>query len=245
MARYWFGDQPADVVVAAGDQVGVETILGYQAVLAPSVVLWAYDHTTGERVTDLMDDTGTEVSQIVSDLTGRIPRFRGPDGVERLLLGQSPEGLPEETVAPRWTVLTTSYPDIVAALRDRIGALEAESGGEYTASPHPVFWSSNGAVQTHTSDHRPANLDGRPWVVTAVRATAVLAADSTLTVTVSTVDLDTGALTTVETLTLTSAAPASTVMAPEWEVPADVGLTAGVVVDAGSAANLTVQVMIR
>jgi len=245
MARYWFADQPADVVVTTGDQVGVETIIGYQAVLAPGMGLWAYDHTTGERTTDLMDATGAEVSSLTTDATGRIPRFRGPDGVERLLLGQDPTGLPEDLEAPRWTVLTTSYPDIVAGLRDRIAALEAESGGEYTSSSHPIFWAASGAVETHTSDHRPVNLDGRPWVVTAVYAVATLAADTTLTVTVSTVDLDTGALTTVETLTLTSAAPAATVMAPAWEVPADVGLTAGVVVETGSAAHLTVQVMVR
>jgi len=245
MARYWFADQPADVVVTAGDQVGVETIIGYQAVLAPGVPLWAYDYTTGDRLTDLMDATGTEVSSLTTDATGRIPRFRGPDGVERLLLGQDPTGLPEDLEAPRWTVLTTSYPDIVDGLRVRLAALEAEAGGEYTSSSHPIFWSANGAVETHTSDHRPVNLDGRPWVVTAVHATAILAAASALTVTLSTVDPDTGALTTVETLTLTSAAPAATAMAPEWEVPVGVGLTAGVVVDSGSAAHLTVQVMVR
>jgi len=247
MARHWFGDQTADVVVAPGEQVEVDALLGYTAVLAPAVALHLYDFDTGDRVTDLMDATGGAISSIVTGPTGRIPRFRGPDGVERLSIGQDPATLPVDAdpTTHQWTILTTSYPDIVSGLRDRVAALEAESGGEYTSSPHPVFWTAAGPVEAHTSDHRPANLDGRAWVVTAVRASAMLAADSTLTVTVSTVDLDTGALTPVQTLTLTSAAPAATVLAPEWEVPAGVGLTVGVAIGAGGAQNLTVQVMVR
>jgi hypothetical protein len=245
MARYWFGDQPADVVVAAGDQVGVETMVGYLAVLAPSVTLWAYDYDTGVRITDLLDSGGVEISSITTDLTGRIPRFRGPDGVERMLVGQDPTGLPEGTDVPRWTVLTTSYPDIVSSLRDRLAALEADAGGEYTSSSHPLLWATPGAVTTHTSPHHVANLDGRDQTVTAVRAKATLAASSQLTITVSTVDLTTGTLTTVETLVLTSAAPAALVAVPAWVVPDGAGLTVGATVDSGSAAALTVQVMVR
>lgn len=245
MARHWFGDQPADVVVTTGDQVGVETILGYQAVLAPGVTLWAYDYVTGERITDLMDATGNTVSSITTDSTGRIPRFRGPDGVERMLLGQDPAGLPPDTDVPRWTVLTTSYPDIVSGLRDRIAALEADSGGEYTSSAHPLLWSAQDAVETHISQHQVANLDGREQVVTAIRAAATMSTDSSITVVVYTVDLDTGTLTAAETITLTTATPAVVVDAPAWTVPDGAGVTTGVTVGAGSAANLTVQVMVK
>jgi hypothetical protein len=245
MARHWYGDQVADVVVTTGDQVGVETILGYQAVLAPGVTLWAYDYVTGERITDLMDATGTTVSSITSDSTGRIPRFRGPDGVERMLLGQDPAGLPPDTDVPRWTVLTTSYPDIIAGLRDRIAALEADSGGEYTSSAHPLVWTAPGAVETHVSQHPVQNLDGREQTVTAIRAAATLATTSTLTVVVYTVDLDTGVQTAAETITLTTATPAVVVDAPTWTVPDRAGVTVGVTVGTGSAADLTVQVMVK
>ncbi|MFC9085366.1 hypothetical protein [Nocardiopsis dassonvillei] len=245
--RHWFGDQTAEVVVVAGAQTEVESLVGYTAVLAPSMVLHLYDYTSGDRILDLVDANGTPVTTISTDGYGRIPRFRGPDSVERMLIGQDPATLPPEAdpMAHRWTIQTTSYPDIVDGLRVRITALEADSGGEYVSSAHPMLWASSGAVETRVSPHQAANLDGRDQTVHAVRASAVMAADSQLTVAVYTVDLDTGVLTAVESLVLTSAAPAALVAAPAWVVPDGAGLTVGVTVDAGAAENLTVQVMVR
>lgn len=247
MARYWFGDQAADVVVAPGDQTEVDALLGYTAVLAPGVALHCYDYTTGDRTTDLLDASGTPVGEIVTGQDGRIPRFRGPDGVERMVIGQDPATLPPEAdpAGHRWTILTTSYPDIVDGLRTRIADLEADAGGEFTSSAHPLLWASTGAVSTHVSPHQVANLDGRSQTVTAVRASAALDAASELTVTVSTVDLDTGALTPVETLSLTTAEPVDVVEDPAWVVPDGAGLVVGVEVDQGSAEDLTVQVMVK
>lgn len=245
MARYWFGDQPADVVVAAGTQVEVASLLGYMAVLAPNVGLHLFDYTTGDRVLDLLDSTGQPATHIATGDDGRIPRFRGPDGAERMYIGQDPATLPEEAdpAVHRWTIVTTSYPDIVAGLRTRIADLEADSGGEYVSSAHPLLWAVPGEIESQVSAHTVANLDGRDQAVEVIRASASLAENTTATVTVYTVDLDTGTRTPVENLTLTTATPATTVI-PTWVVPDGAGLTVGVEVD-GAAEDLTVQVMVK
>lgn len=247
MARHWFGETPADVVVAPGDQVEVQALLGYHAVLAPGVVLHCYDYETGDRLLDLLDSTGTPVTTVTTSSDGRIPRFRGPDGVERMLIGQDPATLPPEAdpAAHRWTIMTTSYPDIVDGLRQRIAALEADSGGEYVSSAHPLLWSARGEVETHVSDHTVANLDGRDQTVSAIRASATaFAANTVATVTVYTVDLDTSTRTSREVLVLDIGTPALTVT-PSWVVPDGQGLTVGVEVAGTPPEHLTVQVMVK
>lgn len=245
MARHWFGDQPADVVVAAGSQVEVASLLGYYAILAPGVALHLFDYQSGDRVLDLLDGTGSPTTSVTTGDDGRIPRFRGPDGVERMYIGQDPATLPEEVdpATYRWTILTTSYPDIVDGLRQRVAALEADSGGEYVSSAHPLLWAVPGEIESQVSAHTVANLDGRDQTVTHLRAAVTLAASVTATVTVYTVDLDTGTRTAAETLTLTAAAPTATV-APTWVVPDGGGITVGVDAD-GEASDLTVQVMVK
>ena len=245
MARYWFGDQPADVVVAAGDQVEVASLIGYQAVLAPNVALHLFDYTTGDRIVDLLDGTGAPATEVRTGDDGRIPRFRGPDGVERMYIGQDPATIPEEAdpSAYRWTILTTSYPDIVDGLRQRVAALEADSGGEYVSSAHPLLWAVPGEIESQVSAHVVVNLDGRDQTVTHVRASATIPAGVTATVTVYTVDLDTGTQTPAETLTLTETVPATAVV-PTWVVPDGAGITVGVETD-GEASDLTAQVMVK
>ncbi|WP_017585474.1 hypothetical protein [Nocardiopsis ganjiahuensis] len=246
MARYWFGDQPADVVVATGDQVEVGSMLGYHAILTPNTTLHLYDYTTGDRILDLLDATGEAATSISTLGDGRIPRFRGPSGVERMLIGQDPATLPPEAdpTDHQWTILTTSYPDIVDGLRTRIADLEADAGGEYVSSAHPMPWVATGTISDHTSPHVVANLDGRAQTVAHIRATATLDTSSQITATVYTVDLDTGTHTAEETLVLTTAAPA-VLVTPTWMVADGAGLTVGVVVDSGSASDLTVQVMVK
>lgn len=245
MARYWFGDQPADVVVAAGAQVEVASLLGYHAVLAPATQLHLFDYETGDRVVDLLDGTGSPTTTITTGDDGRIPRFRGPDGVERMYIGQDPATIPEEAdpAAYRWTILTTSYPDIVDGLRQRVAALEADSGGEYVSSAHPLLWAVPGEIESQVSAHVVANLDGRDQTVTHVRASGGVGSGESVTVTVYTVDLDTDTHTPVETLTLSSAQP-TMVVSPTWGIPDGAGLTVGVDV-VGEPSDLTVQVMVK
>lgn len=241
MARYWFGNQPADFVVAPGDHVELtSTLTGMEAVLAPGVTLWCWDYTTGDRITDLLDEHGSPIAEVTTDSYGRLPRFRGPDGVERMLIGQPPEGDDEK---PKHTILTTSYPDIVEGLRTRIAALEADSGGEYTSSAHPLIWTQSD-VETRISPHVVANLDGREQTVTHVRAAATVDAGGQVDVTVYTVDMDTGAHTAQQVLQLTDTTPDITVT-PTWTVPDGQGLTVGVDLVAGTATDLTVQVMTK
>lgn len=245
MARYWFGDQTADVVVAAGEQVPVASMLGRHAILAPSTALHLFDFTTGDRILDLLDATGSPTSEVTSGEDGRIPRFRGPDGVERMYIGQDPATIPEEAdpAAYRWTIVTTSYPDIVDGLRARIAALEADSGGEYVSSAHPLLWAAPGEIDSQISAHVVANLDGRDQTVAHVRASAILGEAASMDVTVYIVDMITGSRTPAETLTLTTSAPTALVT-PSWVVPDGAGLTVGVEVD-GDAQDLTVQVMVK
>lgn len=241
MARYWFGNQPADFVVAPGDHVELtSTLTGMEAVLAPGVTLWCWDYTTGDRITDLLDEHGSPIAEVTTDSYGRLPRFRGPDGVERMLIGQPPDGDEEK---PRHTILTTSYPDIVEGLRTRIAALEADSGGEYTSSAHPLIWTQSD-VETRISPHVVANLDGREQTVTHVRAAATVDAGGQVGVTVYTVDLGTGTHTARQVLQLTDTTPDITVT-PTWTVPDGQGLTVGVDLVAGTATDLTVQVMTK
>lgn len=248
MARYWFGGAPADVVVAAGDQhdfPGGE--VGQVAVLMPGVTLWCWDYTTGDRVTDLLDANGNPVTELTADSRGLVPRFRGPDSVERLLIGQPPSDDPEAEVPPKHTILTTSYPDIVEGLRSRISALEADSGGEYTASAHPLVWTMSGDLDTKTSPFSAANLDGRDQTVTHVRAAVAEAAgDAEVDVTIYTVDPDTGTPTAREVITL-DADHLDVTVEPTWVVPDGQHLTVGVeVVDPGTGLrDLIVQVMTR
>ncbi|MFE9642353.1 hypothetical protein ACFYOC_25355 [Nocardiopsis alba] len=245
MARYWFGDQTADVVVAAGEQVEVASLIGRYAILAPSTSLHVFDYETGDRVLDLLDAAAQPVTSVVTGDDGRIPRFRGPDGAERLLIGQDPATLPEDVdpAGYRWTIVTTSYPDIVDGLRARIAALEADSGGEYVSSAHPLLWAAPGEIDSQISAHVVANLDGRDQTVAHVRASAILGETASMDVTVYIVDMITGGRTPTEVLTLTTADPALTVT-PTWGVPDGAGLTVGVEVD-GDAQDLTVQVMVK
>lgn len=246
MARYWFGDQPADVVVAPGDQVEVGTLIGQAAILAPGVTLHCWDYNMGDRVTDLLDAHGNPITEVTTDSYGRIPRFRGPDGVQRLLIGQPPEEAEEAEQPPRHTILTTSYPDIVDGLDARVAALEADSGGEYTSSAHPLIWTQAGDVETRVSPHIIANLDGRDQTVTHVRAAiGSLVGAAEVDVTVYTVDLDTLTHTEREVIRL-DLSHLDVTVEPTWVVPDGQGVTVGVeVVTPGVLQDLTVQVMTR
>lgn len=247
MARYWFGDAPADWVIASGDQHEFPgDAVGQVAVLMPGVTLWCWDYNMGDRVTDLLDAHGNPITEVTTDPHGRIPRFRGPDGVERLLIGQPPPQDPEAEVPPRHTILTTSYPDIVDGLRDRIAALEADSGGEYTSSAHPLIWTQAGDVETRVSPHVIANLDGRDQTVTHVRAAiGSLVGSAEVDVTVYTVDLDTLTHTEREVIRL-DLSHLDVTVEPTWVVPDGQGVTVGVeVVTPGVLQDLTVQVMTK
>lgn len=247
MARYWFGDAPADWVIASGDQHEFPgDAVGQVAVLMPGVTLWCWDYGSGDRVTDLLDAQGNPVSEVHADSHGRIPRFRGPNSVERLLIGQPPPQDPEAEVPPRQVLLTTSYPEIVEGLRSRIAALEADSGGEYTSSAHPLIWTQAGDVETRVSPHIIANLDGRDQTVTHVRAAIhSLVGAAEVDVTVYTVDLDTLAHTEREVIRL-DLSHLDVTVEPTWVVPDGQGVTVGVeVVTPGVLQDLTVQVMTR
>lgn len=73
MTRYEFGQGIADFVVAPADgiwTVGANT----------TVTLWS-EAQDGAQYTDLLDDVGSPISQVVSDEYGILPRFSGPDGI--------------------------------------------------------------------------------------------------------------------------------------------------------------------
>lgn len=260
--RYWFGGQPADYVVSPGEQIHLtEEVIGYHVALVPGVRLWCYDHQTGERTTDLLDETGTPVAHLVTGEYGAIPRFRGPDEDRRLLIGPEPTGPavpdPGEGDDPgegqgRWLITTSDWPVITDRLDSRINALEDGGGGggddpgEVVATAHPLVWTHPGEVtEDRTSPHPVWNLEGKTQRVTTVRAQATITTGE-LTVSVLTIDPDTGTHTPIAGLLL-DPDTGHAIVSPDAAVSHGTGLT--VRVELGDtddqAADVTVQVMIR
>ncbi|WP_160051422.1 hypothetical protein [Nocardiopsis sp. FR26] len=248
MARYWFGDRPADFVVAPGAQADITTTqIGYEAILYPSARLWAYDYDTGERVTDLLDDTGAAVTEITSTSYGRVPRFRGPDGVQVLLLGQAEDyfdGTDDPPDLDKWVLTSIEWPSIVAGIESRVSTLES-GGVDVVATAHPLIWSLPGAVEDHTSAHRYVNLEGTSQTIETVRASATVTS-GTLTVRVLTVDMDTSVSTVATTITLDTTTQAA-LDTTDVTVTDGTGVTVQVELSdpADDVADVTVQVMIR
>lgn len=77
MARYTFGGQIADYVVAYGDDG--ELLLA----AATDVTFWNQE-TGGTQYTDLTDLGGTPITLVTSDSSGGIPQFKGPDGIRAM-----------------------------------------------------------------------------------------------------------------------------------------------------------------
>lgn len=252
MARYWFGDSPADFVVSPGSQEAIsEEEFGFAAVLVSGAVLWVWDYQTGDRITDLLDSAGAETDQITAQEYGRIPRFRGPDGVRRLLIGQADpengEGGEGAESLHKWTMTSTNWPEIVDGIESRVADLEEDSNGEggESALSIPLLWSASGEVEDHTSDHPYVNLEGRPLTVKTVRAQAHVSSGG-VTVRVLTVDMDTGSTSSVAAIHLDTSDESGTVD-PDAAVSEETGITVEVELDDPSdeVENVTVQVMIR
>ncbi|MGW5877790.1 hypothetical protein ACWFMI_14740 [Nocardiopsis terrae] len=251
--RYWFGGQPSDYVIAPGEQVLLtDESVGYQPLLVPGVVLWVYDHETGDRLTDLLDGTGNPVEDLRTSDYGLISRFRGPDEVRRVLIGPAPQssGEEEEPSSPgRWVLTSTDWPFIITQVEDRVVALEDNPGGgeegpEPVATAHPMIWSQAGEIQPRTSAHRYVNLENRQQRVTVMRAEASVV-NGQVDVHLLTVDPVTGTATVGAAVALTPEAPTNTIT-PDLAVSTGTGVTVGVeALEDTNAEGLTVQVMIR
>lgn len=255
--RYWFGGSPADYVISPGTQVQLPgEVIGYQTVLVPGVRLWVYDYSSGDRVTDLLNDEGSAVDHLVTGEYGAIPRFRGPDEIKRLLIGPEPTpggGDPEDPTGEtqgRWAITSTDWPTITDRLDTRIAAVEnggggGEDPGEYIGTAHPLVWSLDGDAETHTSATHYWNLEGKAQTITRVRAQATVTS-GTAACHVLRIDPDTQGTTVIAAALLDSDTP-WTVVAPEAVISDGSGLTVAVELgtDADVVADVTVQVMIR
>lgn len=248
MARYWFGEQPADFVVATGEQVTITgEQVGYRAILYPGARLWVYDYTSGTRLTDLLDSSGAAVSEITASSYGRIPRFRGPDEVRRLLIGQAEDEFAEGELPDlhKWAMTTLDWPPIIDTLTGRVAELEA-GDGDVIATAHPLIWALSGTLDTdHVSQHPYWAIEGRAQTVTAVRAQATVTTGK-VTCRVLTIDPSTGATTPVAAVVLDTTTDTATVT-PDAAVSDGTGVT--VEVERGTTsdevADITVQVMLR
>lgn len=81
MARHLYGGV-ADYVVAPGDAVTVGSITGNETLLVPGVTVTFWPSATGgSQYTDLLDSANTPITSVVTDTTGALPQFWGPDGV--------------------------------------------------------------------------------------------------------------------------------------------------------------------
>jgi hypothetical protein len=248
--RYWFGGQPADYVIASGPQVDVgDGTLGATAALVSGVVLHVWDITTGHRITDLLNATGEEVAELISEDRGLIPRFRGPDETKALLIG--PAQVDPDTPQDQWIITSTDWPTITDRLAERVAALEDGGGsggdpGEVIATAHPMIWAVDGDVtEDRISAHRYWNLEGKSQTITAVLAQATVTTGS-LTCTVYTIDPDTGVISPIGAVVLDTTTGRSSIT-PDAVVSAGTGVTVGIERGAETAevADVTVQVMIR
>ncbi|CAM4072117.1 hypothetical protein [Nocardiopsis rhodophaea] len=249
--RYQFGGTPADFVVAPGHQVQLTPdTLGSQAVLVPGAQLWVWHPDTGDRLTDLLDHRGEPASEITADDHGAVPRFRGPDEVKKVLIGQAPTSSGEDAgELTRHLLASTDWPADVAKLNTRITALETSSGddnsgGDYVATAHPMMWHMGGPLETKRSPHAYHNLEGRPQTITVLRAQATITAGE-VSVRVLTIDPATGEGTVAASVTVTPGTPWALIR-PHVEVSDGTGVTVEVdVPEEAEAEDLTVQVTIR
>ncbi|MFE7462431.1 hypothetical protein ACWFMI_24580 [Nocardiopsis terrae] len=260
--RYWFGGGPADYVISPGQQAQLPgELVGYQTILVPGVRLWIYDHQTGARVTDLLDDSGDQVDHLVTGEHGAVPRFRGPDEAQRLLIGPEPTGSdnPEDPddgngIQGWWVITSTDWPTIVGAVESRVNALEQGAGGgdggedpgEVVGSAHPLIWTHPGPVEEdRTSPHPYFNDEGKGLIVPRVRAQATITTGE-LAVSVLRIDPDTGTHTVIAALALDATNPMG-VVAPDAAISDGTGLTVAVerTTADDEVADVTVQVMIR
>ncbi len=252
--RYWFGGSVPDFVIAPGQQIEREDGgIGYLSLLAPNVPLWVYDPHTGERVTDLLDAHSETVDEILSGPYGELPRFRGPDEVRELSIGQAlsasdPEeedGSDEEP--PRFSLVTNEIMGLLASAERRIADLEESTGeGETTSTSHPLMWHVDGEVTPQRSHGVYTNLEGRSQRVTGLRARLTeVSPDTVVTVRLLALDPDTGTDEVLGEIDLSASRTSHRIWPDETltngaELTTEVELTGG-----GSAEHLTVQVMIR
>lgn len=259
--RYWFGGGPADYVVSPGDRINLTgEVSGYHAALVPGVRLWVWDHNTGERVTDLLDGAGQQVDHLISADYGEVTRFRGPDEVRRLLIGpepadptnpDDPDGDQPEDNQQRWIITSSDWPTIVSGVEARVSTLEQGGGGgedpgDVIATAHPLIWTHPGPVEeTRQSPHPYWNEEGKTQTIPRVRAQTTITSGQ-LTVSVLSIDPDTGTTTVVAALLLDAATPGG-VVTPDAIISAGTGVTVAVELadESTDATDVTVQVMIR
>lgn len=252
--RHWFGGGVPDFVIAPGQQVEREDGgIGYLSLLSPDVPLWVYDPRSGERVTDLLDSHSEPVSEILSGPYGELPRFRGPDEVRQLLIGQAlPDPDPDDEDAqreepPRFSLVTTEIVELLATAERRIADLEESAGdGETSASSHPLMWHVDGEVSSRRSHGVYVNMEGRSQRVTGLRARlSDVDPDTVVTVRLLALDPVTGADSVLGEIDLSASRTAhqrwpDEVLSNGAELTTEVELTGE-----GSAEHLTVQVMVR
>ncbi|MBB6172161.1 hypothetical protein HNR23_002221 [Nocardiopsis mwathae] len=249
--RYQFGGTPADFVVAPGQQVQVgPDTLGATAVLIPGARLWVWDPDTGDRLTDLMDHRGEPVAEITADSSGAVPRFRAPDEVKRVLVGQAPDTSSGDAGEhSRHLLASTDWPADVTKLNTRITALENttggdDGGGDYVATAHPMMWHMGGPLESRRSPHPYHNLEGRNQTIIVLRAQATIT-EGTIGVRVVLLDPDTRGGAVAASVTITPEEPWALIR-PQVEVSDGTGVTVEVdVPEEAEAEDLTVQVTIR
>lgn len=112
---YLFGGGVADFVVVADPETGDLT-------LGADRPVWFYDAQTGGNryVTGLTDLASTEITQVVSDSDGGIPRLRGPKDVPYLWADAS------EGAGPRRLMVPADLGGYITELRSTVANTQAD-----------------------------------------------------------------------------------------------------------------------
>lgn len=118
--RHRFGGTSADATQSVGE--------GNVAVFEPSVTLWAWNASTGgSRLTDLQDEGGDSITEVVSTAanpTGQVPPFYGPAGDTEVWIAAA-----EDTTGVRLLLAASDLAADISALDVIVDAIEVEASG--------------------------------------------------------------------------------------------------------------------
>lgn len=123
MARSIFGGQLVDLAVQE-DGTNDDALI-----VAPSTVLALYDEPGGTLQTDFLigSDLDTPATEIVSDASGFIPKFLGPDGATILYDDGGREFLSRDALGGLTTVDSNDITDLTAVGQALLTAVNATS----------------------------------------------------------------------------------------------------------------------
>lgn len=125
MARLHYGGTAADFTIGSATVEDTSAVSHTAATLVSASVSMYADPTGGSALTDLLTEAGSPITAVVTDATGRIPRFQGPDGYTAELWAADPGTgdryrLPPEGMAERLATLEATVAGLVDDMANEV-----------------------------------------------------------------------------------------------------------------------------